>query len=157
MGEDGTEQTRPELPLFAKAMVAVGKVTSTVHIFDYPWESLGDQTVVDVGGGFGKNDLIHHILKFPADQIGGFATLLAQHYPKLRIVVQDRAEVVAKGVDHLQQQDAKLAEEGRIEFIAHDFFAEQPVKGAAVYWLRYILSVLVTLPSYPLSILCSRP
>ena len=42
----------------------------------------------------------------------------------------------------------------RVSFVPHDFFTEQPVKGAAVYNLRYIMSVSPTpraAPSSPAS------
>ena len=90
-----------------------------VHGFD--WAGLGDATVVDVGGSHGSQSLA-----------------LASAFPNLSCVVQDRAEVVQRA----QQTDlATLSAKGkgRVKFMEHDFFEEQPVKGAAVYVLRWIL------------------
>ena len=82
-----------------------------VHGFD--WAGLGDATVVDVGGSHGSQSIA-----------------LASAFPKLSCVVQDRAEVV---------QRALARGKGRVTFMEHDFFEEQPVRGAAVYVLRWIL------------------
>lgn len=77
---------------------------------NYPWEELNAQSglVVDVGGSHG----------FISKAIG-------EKFDKLKFVVQDlpRMIVSAPGV-----QGSKL--EGRLEFMAHDFMIEQPVKGA---------------------------
>ncbi|KAI9801588.1 MAG: hypothetical protein M1825_003267 [Sarcosagium campestre] len=83
----------------------------------YDWASLGQATVVDVGGGNG------HI-----------SIALAQAYPALKLVVQDLADAVKGGAEALP---AGIAE--RVEFQAHDMFTVNPVKGAAVYYLRHIL------------------
>ncbi|KAL9083352.1 MAG: hypothetical protein Q9165_008552 [Trypethelium subeluteriae] len=99
---------------------------SANHILHaFPWSSLPPaSTVVDVGGGHGAISLT-----------------LAAAFPALRFMVQDRAEVVAT----VQQGPAgrteweQLRQEGRVEWMAHDFFVPQPVKGAAVYLLRWIL------------------
>lgn len=82
----------------------------------FDWAGLGEGTVVDVGGG-----------------IGSASRALARAFPRLRFVVQDREEVV---------RGAVVEEEGvreRIEFVAHDFFQEQPVKGADVYFFRRVM------------------
>lgn len=82
----------------------------------FPWGT-GDLTVVDVGGG-----------------IGHISHALAAHNPTVQCIVQDRTEVVAQGEEMLP---AEL--NNRISFQAHDFFQEQPVRGADVYLLRLIL------------------
>ncbi|KAK2834889.1 hypothetical protein FQN49_006815 [Arthroderma sp. PD_2] len=114
---------RPELNNFALAMAGGGKASGAAHAFDFPWEDLGDGLVVDVGGG-----------------VGGFVLQLLDLYPKLRFVVQDREENVRQGETEVfprEAPDALLSK--RVEFMAHDFFQENPVKGAEVYWLRGIL------------------
>lgn len=45
---------RTELEIFNLAMIRGGRVSSTPHVLDYPWQELGDATFVDVGGGHGK-------------------------------------------------------------------------------------------------------
>ena len=89
-----------------------------VHILDnYPWESLGDGTVVDVGGSH-----------------GAVSVAIAQRFPSLRCIVQDLPDVVA---DARTKIPPSLT--NQVTFMEHDFFTEQPVKGADVYYLRWIL------------------
>ncbi|KAL3470061.1 S-adenosyl-L-methionine-dependent methyltransferase [Aspergillus californicus] len=114
---------RPELALFSMAMVGGGRVTARSHVEDYPWKDLGSATVVDIGGG-----------------VGGFMLELSKKYPCLNLVVQDCAsniELARKEV--WPREDPAAIKQGRIEFFAYDFFTTNPVKGADIYWLRYIL------------------
>lgn len=59
---------------------------------------------------------------------------LRQKHPELagRIVVQDQERVIA-------QADSTELEKHLIESMAHDFFQEQPIKGAKAYYLRNIM------------------
>ncbi|MCJ1311317.1 hypothetical protein MMC25_004988 [Agyrium rufum] len=84
---------------------------------NYPFGQLGEATMVDVGGSHGLVSIA-----------------IAQNFPALRCIVQDRPEVVAEG-------KAKLPPElqDRISFMEHDFFHTQPVVGADVYFLRWVL------------------
>lgn len=87
------------------------------HLVDhYPWAAIGTGVVVDVGGSQGA-------LSIP----------IAQRFPNLHCIIQDRAEVVAS---HVQDIPPGLA--GRVTFMAHDFFTEQPVKNADVYLFRWV-------------------
>lgn len=81
-----------------------------------PWASLGTATVVDVGGSYGS-----------------VAIALAERFPSLRCIVQDRPEVVVDGPGRVPSELAN-----RVSFQPHDFFTEQPVKGADVYFFRWI-------------------
>ena len=88
------------------------------HIVDgYDWASFGQGTVVDVGGSHGS-----------------LSIAIAQAFPSLRCIVQDRPEVIALG-----QEKIPSNLHGRVDFMAHDFFQEQPVKDADIYVLRWIL------------------
>jgi hypothetical protein len=78
----------------------------------YAWEKHSKGTVVDIGGS-------HGVMAFK----------LAERYPEMKIVVQDRPEVIAS---------APKPDKGQVEFQAHDFFAEQQVGGADVYFFRWI-------------------
>lgn len=72
--------------------------------------------------------------------IGGFVLQLIPAYPKLKFVVQDRAEVLKQAQEEIwptQAPDALI--DGRVTFMVHDFFEPNPVKGADVYWLRGIM------------------
>lgn len=86
-------------------------------VTSYDWEKLGFGTVVDVGGSLGSIDVA-----------------LARKFPSLRLIVQDRPEVVEQGVGRLPQELRH-----RVAFMAHDFFSEQIVKNADVYFMRFIL------------------
>lgn len=83
----------------------------------FPWSSIDPKTFVDVGGSTGK-----------------MSVFLAERLKSLRCIVQDLPEVIA-GSD--STPPAHVA--SRVKFMAHDFFTEQPVKGADVYFLRWIL------------------
>ncbi|EMF16953.1 O-methyltransferase [Sphaerulina musiva SO2202] len=102
----------------ARGMTAFSKLPqfNISHTLDhYPWMSLEDGLVVDVGGSHG------HV---------GFQ--LAQRFPQLRVIVQDLESVVASA-----SVPPELSE--RVSFMPHDFFTPQPVAGADVYFLRLIL------------------
>ncbi|EPE28206.1 S-adenosyl-L-methionine-dependent methyltransferase [Glarea lozoyensis ATCC 20868] len=81
----------------------------------YDWESLGPAQVVDVGGSQG------HV-----------SMALARKFKNLNVIVQDMERVV---------ENATVPEDlqGRMRFMAHDIFTPQPVQGAEVYYLRWIL------------------
>ncbi|KAL8723916.1 MAG: hypothetical protein Q9166_008221, partial [cf. Caloplaca sp. 2 TL-2023] len=111
-GEDATI-ARPELETFGLAMTSSGKVYGMAHLYDYPWGDLGDAIVVDVGGG-----------------LGGFDIQLSHLYLDLKFVVQDRGPVVQQAETIFWAKEAPKA--------LADFFAANPVKGAKIYWLRYI-------------------
>ena len=87
------------------------------HVVDnFPWASLGEASVVDVGGS-----------------IGEMMIALATKFPLLNAVVQDLPNTIAKHLIPPRYVD------GRISFMAHDFFTEQPVRGADVYFFRLVL------------------
>jgi hypothetical protein len=93
-------------------------VYSVQHLVNgYNWGSLSSGKVVDVGGSFGHASLA-----------------VLEKYPDLTFVVQDLPEVVGQGEAKLPDFSTK-----KLEFMAHDFFEEQPVKDADVYLLRQIL------------------
>ncbi|RYP60843.1 hypothetical protein DL771_010354 [Monosporascus sp. 5C6A] len=88
------------------------------HIVDnIPWGEFKNGTVVDVGGS------------------QGFACFaIARKFPSLSFVVQDLEPVVKAAEERVP---ADLA--NRVKFMTHDFFMEQPVRGADVYFFRWIL------------------
>ena len=88
-----------------------------VHAF--PWGTLpAGSTVVDVGGSHGLVSIA-----------------IARAFPTLKFIVQDLDEPVIRSADARKPDDIKE----RVEFMAHDFFKEQPVRGAEVYFLRAVL------------------
>ncbi|KAL8723965.1 MAG: hypothetical protein Q9166_008201 [cf. Caloplaca sp. 2 TL-2023] len=82
----------------------------------FPWQDLGIELFVDVGGSYGST-----------------AVAIALAVDTVHCIVQDLPEVTVNGPSNIPQ--ALL---GRVDFIAHDFFTEQPVKGADVYYFRWI-------------------
>jgi hypothetical protein len=60
-------------------------------------------------------------------------------YPNLSFVVQDRAANVEKGQLFWSERDPDALATGRVKLMQHDFFQENPIREAEIYWLRYIL------------------
>ena len=58
---------------------------------------------------------------------------ILEKYPEMRCIVQDLPGVIKNSQKLLPKN------ESRMTFMAHDFFTEQPVKGANIYLLRQIL------------------
>ena len=83
---------------------------------NYDWAALGSGTIVDVGGSHGPVSIE-----------------LARKFPNLHCIVQDLPETVTEGKKALPEDLAK-----QVTFMAHDFFTEQPVKNADVYYFRWI-------------------
>ncbi|KAL4889029.1 S-adenosyl-L-methionine-dependent methyltransferase [Aspergillus ambiguus] len=114
---------RPELEIMGLAMVGGGRVLGTAHVYDFPWASLGKALVVDVGGG-----------------VGGFSLQLSKVYPDLRFVIQDRGPVLQQGRERVwPTENPRALKTGRVEFMEHNFFDTNPIEGADVYFLRYVL------------------
>lgn len=87
------------------------------HVLDsYPWENIGDGTVVDVGGSH-----------------GAVSVAIARRFPSLRCIVQDRPKVVTDAQTRLPPSVVN-----QVTFMEHDFFTKQPVQGADVYYFRWI-------------------
>lgn len=85
----------------------------------YDWAALDTtgSTVVDIGGGH-----------------GGVSRALAIATSEIKFIVQDLPGTVLEGKKILPTEL-----EGRVEFMAHDFMTEQTVKGADIYFFRFIL------------------
>lgn len=91
--------------------------SSLTHLLSsFDWNSA--RKVVDIGGGLG--DTSGHII---------------DNTSTTECVVQDLPDVIAEA--HHRTSSAKFSE--RLTFMGHDFFEEQPVKDADVYFLRWIL------------------
>ncbi|KAJ4471126.1 S-adenosyl-L-methionine-dependent methyltransferase [Lentinula edodes] len=81
-----------------------------------------DDVVVDVGGG------------------SGLVTLaLKKAYPKLRYVIQDLAPTIAAAGKVWDEKDPEAVKIGQVQLQVHNFFTPQPIKDAAVYFLRLII------------------
>jgi SAM-dependent methyltransferase len=91
-------------------------ITPAFLVDNFPWDSLGTGTVVDMGGSNGSVSMA-----------------IAQAHPALKLIVQDRPDVIEAAKESELPKDLI----GKVEFMAHDFFTEQPVE-ADVYLFRYI-------------------
>ncbi|KAL6304369.1 S-adenosyl-L-methionine-dependent methyltransferase [Sparassis latifolia] len=119
---DGCVKPRPALEQFTVSMANNSGLLGTPPFYYFPWESLSSATMVDVGGG-----------------VGGMSFDLCNHFPLLNFVVQDRPAVIEKAEPVWLRERPEALKAGRVKFMPHDFFTENPVKGADVYLLRHIL------------------
>ncbi|KAG0136002.1 S-adenosyl-L-methionine-dependent methyltransferase [Tuber indicum] len=85
----------------------------------YPWRSLGDSLLVDLGGGNGY-----------------IAYQLAEEAPELKIMIQDVEQAIAEA-----KEVCPDSIKPRCSFHVHNFFETQPVV-ADVYFLRMVLHFL---------------
>ncbi|KLO09946.1 S-adenosyl-L-methionine-dependent methyltransferase [Schizopora paradoxa] len=89
----------------------------------FEWSSISDGAlVVDVGGG-----------------VGACSVQVAKKNPTFKFVVQDRVPVIADGEKRLAANEVELWRSNRLTFQGHDFFAEQPIKNADVFFMKFIL------------------
>ena len=118
--------TQPrELEVFGNHMAGYSSQRGTWEQF-YPVQErvLGsgasdDVVLVDMGGGSGHD-------------VSRFASKFLPHSEKSRLVLQDLPEVITK-----VEKDAALP--GAVKPMAHNFFEEQPIKGAHAYYLHSVL------------------
>ena len=91
------------------------------HILNgFDWASLGEATVVDVGGN-----------------MGACSVKIAEANPRLKVVVQDLPEIIQRAQDPAMSIVPDTMRD-RFTFVAQDFFQPQPVKSADVYFQRMI-------------------
>ncbi|KAI5479075.1 S-adenosyl-L-methionine-dependent methyltransferase [Pseudohyphozyma bogoriensis] len=118
----------PQFARFNKAMhgsnVLSGGAKPSVSSEVFDFKHLGEgSVVVDVGGGTGAVSL-----------------LLAEEAPHVNLVLEDRSEVITGGTRPLwEKEHAELLTSGRVKLVEHDFFTAQPITGADVYFLRWII------------------
>jgi hypothetical protein len=83
--------------------------------------------------------------------------MLAKEHPHLNVIVQDTESVIKDGqavryampstlyhgahmiLQYWQREYPEALTDGRVKLQTHDFFTPQPVKNAAVFFLRYVL------------------
>lgn len=96
---------------FAKVMTSFAQHEDIAQ--DYPFDSFGDGTLVELGGSRGTT-----------------AFKIARKNPQLNIIVQD-LPAVTEGTEQLDGL--------KVSFMSHDFFQEQPIKEADAYLIRWCL------------------
>ncbi|TFK70271.1 S-adenosyl-L-methionine-dependent methyltransferase, partial [Pluteus cervinus] len=153
----GSNANRFRLERFGKAMTGTclwdtpGGVLSA-----FPWQALPrGSVVVDVGGGIGSTTMLLAsafastsapiLPPSPSTEYGDFG---------LKFIIQDRGVVCEMGEKAWREQCPSLLDSGAVKFqgkckerpIApsyklpvHDFFTAQPIRNAAVFFLRVIL------------------
>lgn len=116
------EQHPKRMRRFGAAMrhFTQGDMTDLQNLVEaFPWHTYDRESfrMVDVGGGQ-----------------GAVALRLAAATKHMQFVIQDFEQVVAAGREVVPENFRH-----RVGFMAHDFFTEQPVKGADVYFFRWIM------------------
>ncbi|KAH7105014.1 S-adenosyl-L-methionine-dependent methyltransferase [Auriculariales sp. MPI-PUGE-AT-0066] len=135
LGEPGMNATlfgwlqRPEnaqkAHLYGLAMASAKYMSaaSDAVLEGFDWASLKQgSVVVDVGGG-----------------VGNIMLPLYARYEGLKFVVQDRAQTIPMGEKLWNEKFADALPSGRVTLAAHSFLEPQPVKDAAVFFLRNIM------------------
>ena len=114
----GEDSERSKRMAGAMSFTHAGPGYGVEHVLNnFDWGEAECGSLVDVGGS-----------------LGTVAIEIARHFPMMRCIVQDLPEVIAGA-----KVPADLQQGERLSFMAHNFFTEQPVKGADVYFLRWIL------------------
>ncbi|KAG5634918.1 hypothetical protein H0H81_000331 [Sphagnurus paluster] len=127
-GEGIRNPSRFRLERFGTAMSGTGSWEAPGAVLNgLDWGALPHGSViVDVGGGIGSTSMF-------------LANELADQDQDLHFVIQDRAVVVEMGEKAWRVKCPELLESGTARFQVHDFFKPQPIKNAAVYFLRVVL------------------
>lgn len=111
----------------AMALMHAGPGYSIKYVLDsFDWGAAAEGVLVDIGGGTGT-----------------ITAEISRHFPKIKCIVQDLPEVVEAAT-----VPEDLKENDRLKFVVHDFFEEQSIKDADIYYLRWILhDVSINKPS----------
>ncbi|KAL8951978.1 MAG: hypothetical protein Q9222_002070 [Ikaeria aurantiellina] len=120
---DHIKQDKELTRQFASYMknVTSGKGTSIQHLISgYDWASLGNVTVVDLGGSNGHASIA-----------------LAEAYPDLKFIVQDLPDTIESSRPDMTALPSSISD--RISFQHHNFFTPEPLKDVEVFLLRMII------------------
>ncbi|MBW0462092.1 hypothetical protein O181_001807 [Austropuccinia psidii MF-1] len=88
----------------------------------YNWSTMGNGLLVDIAGG-----------------VGHVALSLAQSFPNLRIVLQDRSEVITLAQAFWQKNFPQAIYTKRVMLEPHNLFDRQTRKGAKVFFVRFVI------------------
>ncbi|KAH9975407.1 S-adenosyl-L-methionine-dependent methyltransferase, partial [Lactifluus volemus] len=122
-----TPENSNRLARFARAMAGTeGWMGASETELSFPFPELMEGAlVIDVGGG-----------------IGSTTSRLAERFPKLRFIVQDREPVCRLGEDAWHIHSPSLIKSGRVRFQVHDFFKPQPAYDGATRPAVFLLRVV---------------
>ncbi|KAJ6576454.1 O-methyltransferase [Mycena vulgaris] len=108
---------------FGIGMIGVAALLGESILEEFDWSTLPEgSVVVDVAGGFGAS-----------------AKFIISHAPQVRVVVQDKPEVVTAGRQAWESHSPDLLDSKRVVFQSHDIFTPQPDNHATVFVLKNII------------------
>lgn len=111
------EKDPPRATQFSNAMKFWHTGAQVDNVLDhYDFTGKDSVSLIDVGGSHGE-----------------VAIAMADKYPQLSCIVQDFPSVVEHAESNIPSHLRS-----RVKFMPHDFFVEQPVKGADIYFFRWI-------------------
>lgn len=114
---------RNYLGRFAACVEALGEYVTPGILSDYPWQTCLNSTIVDCGGGKGS-----------------LAIALAHKFPALRLVVQERGEMIQLAEANIKAHLDPSSVPGTVVAEAHDLFSAQPRTGDNyTFMLRHVL------------------
>ena len=118
--QKGVRERFSQLMTYASSFPALSNAHVTAG---FPWATLPPgSTVVDIAGNVGHCSI----------------AIARATDPSVKLVVQDLPQIVARAKDPATSVvPADLRD--RFTFMEHDFYTPQPIKGAAVYFLRMIM------------------
>ncbi|KAG2048105.1 S-adenosyl-L-methionine-dependent methyltransferase [Suillus hirtellus] len=114
---------RNYLGRFSACVEALGEYVTPGILSDYPWQTCSESTIVDCGGGKGS-----------------LAIALANKFPALRLVIQERGEMVGPAEANIKARLDPNSVHGTVVAEAHDLFSAQPRTGDNyTFMLRHVL------------------
>ncbi|KAG1886510.1 S-adenosyl-L-methionine-dependent methyltransferase [Suillus subluteus] len=114
---------RNYLDRFAACVEALGEYVTPGILSDYPWQTCLKSTIVDCGGGKGS-----------------LAIALANKFPVLRFVIQEREEMVELAEANIKAHLDPNSVPSTVVAEAHDLFSAQPRTGNNYsFMLRHVL------------------
>ncbi|KAF8066927.1 O-methyltransferase [Lyophyllum atratum] len=132
-GEESWNKFR--LERFGTAMSGTGSWEAPGAVLNgFNWRALPrGSVIVDVGGGIGSTSMLL------ANAFARSTPSTADEELGFKFVIQDREVVVEMGEKAWRAKCPELLDSGMARFQVHDFFTAQPIKDAAVFFLRVIL------------------
>lgn len=103
--------------LISDDIAGAGQSRISAIISDYPWDALGNATIVDVGGGVGTYLNVVTIATYYRPVITGALTLpLLSRFGDLSVILQDRPTVRPQALQYWEQNLPAAIETGRMTF-----------------------------------------